>query len=113
MIDLYLPGRDSPDQDHEASSALRTLIEAHRILDSGDDDLIERIRNLIEYNQDCLEEIEVKLGCTEESDDSPSSTDIAEDRTDTRTVTDFYNRLNRSMKVERAKNLTPIKGGKY
>lgn len=110
MIDLFLPGRDSEPEDYQARDSLRTLIEAHRILTSGDEDLFDRMRDLISYNQDCLEEIEAKLDSNGEGDDSLSFLDIAEDRTDTRTVGDFYARLNRSKREERAKNLTPIKG---
>lgn len=114
-FDLILPGRasgdDSPD-DYEAQSALRTLLEAHKIVKTADEDLFGRMRSIISYNKDCLDRVDEILAQDDGESASPFS-DAVTGRTDTRTVDDFFDRFNKSRAKERAKNLTPIKGGKY
>lgn len=57
MIDLMLPGREPEPTDYEAQCALRTLLESEKIQDSGDEDLLERIAEQIDYNRDMLDRV--------------------------------------------------------
>lgn len=106
-----LPGRESGPEDYEAQSSLRTLLEAHKILSTADEDLFERIRSLISQNQECLGEVEEMLDLGGKEKGEKLFLDGPKDRTDTRTMDDFFNRLNRSRQEERARNLTPLKKG--
>lgn len=107
-MDFLMPGRPIEDDDYEAQSSLRTLLEAHKIVKTADEDLFDRMREIISYNQECLSQVDEML----DSDGDGIVGlfyDKTEDRTDTRTVDDFFNRLNRSRREERARNLTPLK----
>jgi hypothetical protein len=117
MMDLLLPGRDSDPEDYEAQSALRTLLESEKIQHCEDDDLLGRIAEQIKYNQDMLARVSgiiegLKSDDGDEEGAVPLFADTGEERTDTRTIDDFLTRINRVRKVEHAKNLMPLKGGK-
>lgn len=112
MIELMLPGRSPESEDYEAQCSLRTLLEAHKILSTKDEELFDRIRKVISHNQEFLDHVEEMLSSGEE-EAVANLFDGPKDRGDTRTMDDFFNRLNRSRSEERAKNLTPIKKGVF
>lgn len=70
------PMAASPETDYEAQSALRTLLEAHKIVSSCDDDLFERMRAIVSYNQECLESVDEILSGEEDGDESPGLSDF-------------------------------------
>jgi hypothetical protein len=70
-IALMTPGRGE-DCDYEASSALRTLLEAESLKASEDEDLFERIRKQVRYNRDCLNAVDDLLGKLIDDGEDPS-----------------------------------------
>lgn len=116
-MDLFLPGREPEQEDFEAQSALRTLLESEHIKHCGDEDLYSRISDQIQHNLDMLQRVSNVLGglVEEESMGEPmfADTSTSGEKTDTRTIDDFLLRVNRVRKEEHLKNVKPLKGAKY
>jgi hypothetical protein len=116
MMDLYLQGREYDEDDYEAKDALRRLMESEHLQMTADDDLLGRISHCIKHNIGMLQRVSelvegLKAGGVEKEDAAVH--DAAEERTDTRTIDDFFLRINKTRRKEHLKNLQPLKGASY
>ncbi len=97
----------SLNEDYEAQCSLRTLLEARKILVEADEDLFQRMRDLIADQDEAMDDVYALL---EEGDLAIFTSKPEKIRADSRTVQDFYDRLNSVREEEHAANYQPFRG---